>query len=78
MIEDTEAIVCQEILKRQQLGIGKYRTTVARNPLNLRDWLEHQYLELLDAAIYCRRAMQEMDEALNRAVRHAMDEDEPE
>jgi len=26
----------------------------------LQDWLQHQYEELLDAAIYCKRAIQEM------------------
>lgn len=56
-----EALVCTDISNRQQIGINKYKTTVADNPLALRDWLEHQYLELLDAAIYCRRAMFEID-----------------
>jgi len=58
---DTETAVCADILDRQQKGIGKYGTTLAENPLLLRDWLEHQYQELLDAALYCKRAMQEMD-----------------
>lgn len=56
-----EAIVCQDITSRQQLGTVKYGTTVADNPLPLRDWLQHQYQELLDAAIYCRRAMEELE-----------------
>ena len=56
-----EAIVCEDISKRQQLGINKYGTTVADNPLSLRDWLQHQYEELLDAAVYCRRAIAEID-----------------
>jgi len=56
-----EAMVCTDIANRQAVGINKYKTTVADNPLALRDWLEHQYLELLDAAIYCRRAMLEID-----------------
>jgi hypothetical protein len=34
---------------------------VQDNPLNLRDWLQHQYEELLDAAVYCRRAIEELD-----------------
>jgi hypothetical protein len=58
-----EALVCQDITKRQTLGIAKYGTTVAQNPLPLRAWLEHQYEELLDAAVYCRRAMAEIDRA---------------
>jgi hypothetical protein len=56
-----EAIVCNDITSRQQLGINKYGTTVADNPLALRQWLEHQYEELLDAAVYCRRAIAEID-----------------
>ncbi len=56
-----EAIVCCDIAARQHLGLSKYGTTVADNPLALREWLEHQYFELLDAAIYCRRAMAEID-----------------
>lgn len=58
---DTEAQVCADILARQQLGIKKYGTTVAQNPLELRDWLQHQYEELLDAAVYCKRAIQQLD-----------------
>ncbi len=56
-----EALVCQEIAQRQAKGIAKYGTTVANNPLALRDWLQHQYEELLDAAVYCRRAIAELD-----------------
>ena len=58
---DIEQQVCADILRRQSLGVAKYGTTLANNPLPLREWLEHQYLELLDAALYCKRAMQEMD-----------------
>lgn len=56
-----EAMVCEEIAQRQQLGINKYGTTVADNQLSLREWLQHQYEELLDAAVYCRRAIAEID-----------------
>ena len=59
--EGTEAIVCADIARRAAFGLGKYGVTVAANPLELREWLEHQYMELLDAAIYCRRAMAELD-----------------
>lgn len=56
-----EALVCRDIASRQQRGIAKYGTTVSENPLQLREWLSHQYEELLDAAVYCRRAMAEID-----------------
>ena len=62
-MRDTESMVCFDILERQRLGVGKYFCTVATNQLPLRDWLQHQYEELLDAAVYCKRAMQEIDEA---------------
>lgn len=57
----TEARVCADVAYRQTLGIAKYKTTVADNPLALRAWLQHQYEELLDAAVYCRRAIEQMD-----------------
>lgn len=59
----TEAAVCADIAQRQQLGITKYGTTVADNPLPLRDWLQHAYEETLDLPIYLRRAIEEMDTA---------------
>jgi hypothetical protein len=61
--QDIEKQVCADILDRQDKGIAKYGTTVAKNPLELRQWLQHQYEELLDAAVYCRRAIQEIDNA---------------
>ena len=63
-----EALVCEEIALRQQLGISKYKTTVADNPLSLREWLNHQYEELLDAAVYCRRAIDEIDRREGNAL----------
>lgn len=58
---DTETAVIEDIRLRQSAGLLKYGTSVANNPLSLRQWLQHQYEELLDAAIYCKRAMQELD-----------------
>ncbi|MFW9594833.1 MAG: hypothetical protein ACMV1D_04985 [Macromonas sp.] len=56
-----ELMVCEEIARRQQMGIAKYGTTVADNPLPLREWLQHAYEEALDMAVYLRRAMAEID-----------------
>lgn len=56
-----EAKVCEDIAKRQELGMNKYGVSVADNQLTLREWLQHQYEELLDAAVYCRRAIEEID-----------------
>lgn len=58
----TEAIVCADIARRQALGIAKYGQTVADNPLALQQWLQHAYEELLDGAIYLKRAQQALAE----------------
>ena len=60
-VTGTEARVCEMIAARQRLGIAKYGMTVAGNPLELRAWLQHQLEELLDAAIYCQRAIEQLD-----------------
>lgn len=60
-VKGTEARVCEEIAKRQELGIAKYGVTVAENPLVLRQWLQHAYEEALDLAIYLKRSIEEVD-----------------
>lgn len=70
-----EALVCAEIASRQQKGLGKYGTTVADNPLVLREWLQHALEEALDRAIYLRRAIAELDKQSATALRQ---EREPE
>ena len=64
----TEAKVCEDIAKRQQIGIAKYRTTVVDNPLSLREWLNHAYQECLDQAVYLKRAIQDLDAKQNANV----------
>lgn len=58
----TEARVCDDIRRRQQIGIKKYGITVEANSLPLSDWLQHAYEECLDQAIYLRRALDEIEE----------------
>ena len=60
-MEDTEFEVIVDIMLRQQEGIKKYKTTVAKNPLNLRQWLQHTYEETLDTAVYLKRCIQEIE-----------------
>jgi hypothetical protein len=55
----TELQVCQDIALRQQLGIAKYGTTVADNPLSRRQWLQHAYEEALDLAVYLKRCIED-------------------
>lgn len=57
-----EELVCRDIEERQRRGIAKYGKTVAANPLQLRQWLQHAYEEALDLAVYLRRAMEECHE----------------
>ena len=59
----TESRVCVDIVRRQQMGINKYGTTVSENPLELRQWVQHAYEEALDQAIYLRRIMEKLDES---------------
>ena len=60
-VSGTELAVCLDIQQRQQHGIAKYSTTVADNPLALREWLQHAFEEMLDGAIYLKRAMEKID-----------------
>ena len=45
--------------------------TVADNPLALRDWLQHALEEVLDQAVYLKRAINELDSI------HVIDADQP-
>lgn len=65
MTHGIEAKVCADIEARQMLGMAKYGVSVANNPLELRQWLQHAYEECLDQAVYLRRAMQEIDKCQN-------------
>lgn len=55
-----EAEVCGDIAMRQQAGIIKYGVTVAENPLELEEWLQHAYEETLDKAIYLKAAIKKL------------------
>lgn len=61
MPDGIESQLCAEIAARQQRGIAKYGTTVADNPLSLRQWLQHALEECLDQAVYLKRAIAEID-----------------
>ena len=75
-IPDTEAEVVKDILARQELGIAKYGTTVAQNPLELRQWLQHAYEEKLDDAVYMKRAIQQLDKIIDAGVASAINVDQ--
>ncbi len=71
-----EAAVCADIARRQALGIAKYGTTVAENPLPLREWLQHAYEECLDQAVYLRKAIYEIENRNPDIVSEQQDADE--
>jgi hypothetical protein len=54
-----EAMLCDVIASRQQLGIAKYGTTLANNPAKLDAWARNLLEELLDGAAYAMRLMVE-------------------
>jgi nicotinamidase-related amidase len=47
-----EAQVCQEIARRQKLGLQKYGITVEDSLLAITEWVRHAKEEALDMAIY--------------------------
>lgn len=53
------AIVRGKLLARSVAGIAKYGTTLARQDLDRRAWLLHLQDELLDAAAYIERLLQD-------------------
>ena len=75
-LTDTESLVCNDIKERQQLGLNKYGTSVAKNPLELRQWLQHSYEEKLDDAVYMKRAIQELDKIIDTGVASAINVDQ--
>lgn len=50
-----------DLLARSQVGIRKYGVTLAENPIQLRDWLQHAYEEVLDMANYLKAAIVKLD-----------------
>lgn len=60
-IDTVVEAVRADLLRRSQLGIAKYGTTLDRGDLSLRDWLQHAYEEALDQANYLKRAIIEID-----------------
>lgn len=53
--------VRQDLLNRSMVGVKKYQTTLDREDIDLLGWLRHQYEELLDAALYCKRAIKDLE-----------------
>lgn len=54
--------VCKKIQQRAAVGKEKYGVTMERDDLNLLAWLQHLQEELMDAAVYVQRLMEEVSE----------------
>ena len=52
-----EERVIAKIRQRAETGERKYGTTMERNDLTLRQWIQHLQEELLDAAIYAEKIL---------------------
>ena len=52
-----EEQVIAKIRQRAETGEKKYGTTMERNDLTLRQWVQHLQEELLDAAIYAEKLL---------------------
>ena len=51
--------VRKDLLRRSEVGIKKYNTTLDRTDLSHKEWLQHAYEEALDMALYLKRAIKE-------------------
>lgn len=51
-IEDS---VCEKILSRAELGENKYKKTMERDDLTLKEWVNHAQEEAMDLAIYLEK-----------------------
>jgi len=58
-IEDN---VCEKIQKRAEIGLKKYGVGVTRKDFSFLKWLQYLQEELMDAAIYVERVMEEIKE----------------
>lgn len=61
MTDPIVAAVRADLLRRSTAGIAKYHTTLARTDLSPLAWHQHHYEELLDAALYVRRIITDME-----------------
>lgn len=72
IVEETR----KDLLDRSEAGIKKYNNTLDRDDLELSDWLQHAYEEMLDGALYLKRAkkdVEEINEQFDEIVREFYD-----
>ena len=54
-----EEAIAKRLLERADVGFRKYGVTMERQDLDTMDWLKHLQEELMDAAVYVERLMEE-------------------
>ena len=53
--------VCEDLKCRSKAGFKKYGTTLDRNDLTHKDWVQHAYEESLDLSNYLKKLISEID-----------------
>lgn len=66
MIDEIVERVVSLFRSRSQRGIQKYGTTLDKNELSNREWLQHLQEELMDAALYVEKIKSIIDEQESR------------
>jgi hypothetical protein len=56
-MSSVEENVIKKIKDRARAGRKKYGTTMERNDLTFRQWVQHLQEELLDAAVYAQKLL---------------------
>jgi hypothetical protein len=54
--------VRDDLLRRSQVGIKKYNTTLDRTDIDLKGWVKHALEEALDLSLYLKRIQIELNE----------------
>ncbi len=68
MIDNIVERVVSLFRSRSQRGIEKYGTTLDKNELSNREWLQHLQEELMDAALYVEKIKSIIDEQESRTT----------
>ncbi len=55
MISKTTEAICEEMMQRDIMGHGKYKTTVDRDDLKPSEWCQHTIEEKMDDLKYLER-----------------------
>lgn len=68
MIDEIVERVVSLFRSRSERGIQKYGTTLDKNELSNREWLQHLQEELMDAALYVEKIKSIIDEREGKEI----------